>query len=138
MHNKNKDRQYYSIINNLYNEWNNPCKVPKKVYPYYHLKKEIYKETQPSDTEKLLYTERQTEKQRRELHMIGKAIEHERLKERMAYRKALEATSSQCKRNSYNELDNKSRTIMMNTALKKTYVDPSRNEKMCPVLFKLL
>jgi hypothetical protein len=117
-------------MNNLQNTWNNPYRVADKFYRYYHMGNTIYKKTQPTDADKIRSIKMEEQKNRQELYKIGREVQHDQLNERKAYREALEFSSTLTKRV---EIDNKEKTELMATALRKTFINPSKTDKLPPV-----
>ena len=132
-----QNQQYYSIINNLANTWNNPYRVSNKFYPYYHRKKESYEKNQPSDSEKQRLGRVEEENKRYEIIKITRELQHEKIKHRTISRQKLELAASQKltlfeKRRMSSEVLTERDNIKMKQM--ETYKDPSKHTKLCSVL----
>eukprot|EP00826_Nyctotherus_ovalis_P040794 TRINITY_DN4048_c0_g1_i3.p1 TRINITY_DN4048_c0_g1~~TRINITY_DN4048_c0_g1_i3.p1 ORF type:complete len:147 (+),score=22.03 TRINITY_DN4048_c0_g1_i3:101-541(+) len=125
-----KNKQYYSIVNNLQNTWNNPYRVSGKFYRYYHMGNAIYKKTQPTDSDKVLTRHLEEQKARRDFHRLGREVQHEQLKGRKTYREALELASRLGRKG----VDVKEKEELMGAVLRTTFVNPSKVSKLPPVL----
>jgi len=121
-------------MNNLQNTWNNPYRVADKYYRYYHMGNTIYKNTQAgtTDADKIRLI-KMKEQNRQELHKVGREVQHDQLSERKACRETLEFISSLTKKKN-TEIDNKEKAELMATVLRKTYINPSKTNKLPPVL----
>jgi len=87
-----KDRHYYSINENL---WNNPVRVTPKLKQYYHQKQKQYNDTHDSDAEILRLQEEDRKHFLQEKHQTLKQDAQERLGNRKIERKLLQVNSKQ-------------------------------------------